>query len=64
MVIHNVVLQLRRHLRMATLVLADVGQCFGPTQNAVVQARENVTLPEKKSKRNDAVSRKYAGLKW
>lgn len=51
-VVHDVVLQLVRHLRVAALVLADVRQRLGPAQDPVVQSGKYITL-KRKPKRNE-----------
>lgn len=48
MMIHDVVLQLRGHLRVRLMLLhVDGGQRLGPTQDAVVEAGEYVALGER-----------------
>lgn len=54
MVVHDVVLELRGHLRVRLVLLhVNRGQGFSPAEDAVIEAAEYVALEEeKKEKRN------------
>ena len=47
MVVHDVVLELRGHLRVCLVLLhVDSGQGFSPAQDAVIETAEYVALEE------------------